>query len=134
MLNLIHRGAVPDYEGTQEEIIYLVSSVEKINEMGLPFLFTDRHAYLAHKRIFNDYANLNQLSWDIIKDDTWHNQYSALRKELKQAEFLIHQHLPVVGILGIITKNVEIATFVQTEVAEANLTIPVIVRPDYYYP
>lgn len=134
MLNLIYRGAVPDYKGSQDEIIYLVSSVETIIGMGLPFIFTDRHAYLAHKVLFTQYEELKQLSWDIIKDDTWFNEYSELKKELKQAEFLVHHHLPVAGILGVIAKNTEIATFVRNEITKANLDVKVVERPDYYYP
>jgi hypothetical protein len=134
MLYHIYQGMVKDYIGTQGEIIYLVSTVEKIQAMNLAFLFTDRHAYLAHKTIFNDYSELDQLSWDIIKDNTWHKEYSALRKELKQAEFLIHQHLPVNGISGLVAQNDEIATFVRNEIAGANLPLQVIVKPEYYYP
>jgi hypothetical protein len=133
MLYHIFNGMVKDYAGTQNEIIYLVSSVEKIIEMKLPFLFTDRHAYLAHKTIFNNYEALKKLRWDIIKDDTWHKEYSALRKELKQAEFLIHQHLPVTGILGLVAQNEEIATFVRNEILLANLPLQVAVKPEYYY-
>lgn len=134
MLYHIYRGTVLDYKGTQEDIVYMVSIVEKIHSMGLPFLFTDRHAYLEQKNVFNDYAALVKLRWDIINDDTWHKEYSDTKKEFKQAEFLIYQHLPVDGILGIIAQNDEIATFVRNEAAKANLSIQVITKPDYYYP
>ncbi len=133
MLYHIFKGIVKEYTGTQNEIIYLVSTVERIFEMQLPFLFTDRHAYLAHKTVFNKYDELGKLSWDVIKDDTWHKEYSALKKELKQAEFLIHQHLPVNGILGIVVQNEEIATFVRNEISLANLSLQVVVKPEYYY-
>jgi ssDNA thymidine ADP-ribosyltransferase, DarT len=76
---------------------------------------------------------LEKLSWAVIKDDTWHKEYSALKKELKQAEFLIHQHLPVAGILGIVTQNEEIATFVRNEISLAKLSLQVVVKPEYYY-
>ncbi len=59
--------------------------------------------------------------------------YSSLKKELKQAEFLIHQHLPVTGILGIVTQNEEIATFVRNEISSADLSLQVVVKPEYYY-
>jgi hypothetical protein len=134
MLWHIYNGWVKDYAGIQQDIIYLVSTAEKIAELQLPFLFTDRHGYLAHKKVFNNLEDLNKLSMDVIKDNTWHKEYTELKKELKQAEFLVHQHVPTEAILGIIACNENVATFVQNEVAKLGLTLQVVVKPDYYYP
>ncbi|PZR02285.1 MAG: hypothetical protein DI539_27825, partial [Flavobacterium psychrophilum] len=134
MLYQIYKGLVHDYAGTQTEIIYLVSTVETIVELNLPFLFTDRHAYLLHKIIYNNIEDLTKLDWSTIKDQSWHTHYSDVKKELKQAEFLVHRHLPLQGIRGIIVQNVEIATFVEQMLANAGLDIKVAVRADYYYP
>lgn len=133
MLYKIWHKEVADYTGKQEEIIYLVSSVEKITELQLPFVFTDRHAYVAYLNFYNQYTDLEKINWNIIKDETWYLQYSQIRKELKQAEFLIYQRLPVEGILGIVTQNEEIATFVRNEIAMAGLTLQVAIKPEYYY-
>jgi ssDNA thymidine ADP-ribosyltransferase, DarT len=134
MLWHIYNGWVKDYAGTQNDIIYLVSTAEKIVDLQLPFLFTDRHGYLAHKKIFNSLDDLDKLSFNVIRDDTWLKEYTELKKELKQAEFLVHQHVPVNAILGIIACNENVATFVQNEVAKLGLTLQVVVKPDYYYP
>lgn len=133
MLYHIYKGLVKDYAGTQEDIIYLCSTAETIENMQLPFLFTDRHAYLAHKQLYNQLANLAELKWGVIKDEDWHMAYSELRKELKQAEFLVYQHVPVQAILGIVVHNNNVATFVQNEVTKAGLNLHVVVRSDYYY-
>lgn len=133
MLYNIFNNEVLEYRGTQQEIIYLVSSAEKVAELQLPFVFTDRHAYVAYKNFFNEYGDLEKLNWRIIKDETWYLQYTQLRKELKQAEFLIYQHLPIAGILGIVAHNEEIATFVENEIAAAGLSLKVAVKPEYYY-
>ena len=134
MLYHLYKRKVKEYQGSQEDIIYLISSIEKVQELGLPFLFTDRHAYLKHKRVFNNTEHLDQLSWHIIKEDTWHQEYSALRKELKQAEFLIHQMVPVKAILGFVAHNEEIATFVRKQIQMLGLDLQVAVRTKYYYP
>lgn len=133
MLYKIWHNEVADYTGTQEEIIYLVSSAEKIAELQLPFVFTDRHAYVAYLNFFNQYTDLEKINWSVIKDETWYLQYSQIRKELKQAEFLVYQHLPVAGILGIVAHNEEIATFVRNEIAVADLSLKVVVKLEYYY-
>ena len=134
MLHNIYKGEVPDYIGTQEEIIYLVSSAEHIHGLNIPFVFTDRHAYLQHKTVYNTLTDLTKLKWNVIRDETWYHVYTALRKELKQAEFLVYQHLPVNALMGIVCHNVQIANFVQTAIHQANLNLQVIVKPEYYYP
>jgi hypothetical protein len=134
MLYKIYSGEVADFNGSQKDIVYIVSSVEKIIELGLPYIFTDRHAALLYGDFYNKFEDLNKLSWDIIRDDTWFYSYTQIRKEKKQAEFLIHKYLPVAGILGIVAMNAEVATFVQKEINIADLNVKVIERPQYYYP
>ena len=134
MLYHIFKGWVKDYLGRQEDIIYLVSTAETIAGLQVPWLFTDRHAYLDHKKVFNQMADLSRLAWKIIKDDTWHEIYSDLKKELKQAEFLVHQQVPVQAILGIVVHNDNVATFVKNEIIQTGLNLQVVVKPEYYYP
>ena len=133
MLYHISQGQVTSYEGTQHEIVYLVSTAEKIQEQNIPYVFTDRHAYLAHKAVYNSLTDLQRLSWNVIKDDTWFQNYTALRKELKQAEFLVYQHLPVTALLGIVCHNDEIANSVRNDIAQTNSNLQIAVKPEYYY-
>ncbi len=44
MLYAIHSGTVLGDVGSQKTIIYLVSSVKRVQARGLPFAFTDGHA------------------------------------------------------------------------------------------
>jgi ssDNA thymidine ADP-ribosyltransferase, DarT len=134
MLYNISKGIVEDYSGTQQEIVYLVSTAEQIALLNIPFVFTDRHAYLQHKTVYNELTDLANLNWNIIKDETWFQGYTALRKEVKQAEFLVYQHLPVNALLGLVCHNDQIANFVRIEIGHANLNLQVIVKPEYYYP
>lgn len=133
MLHNIFKGRVKEYKGMQEEIIYLVSTAERIDELGLSFVFTDRHAYLSHKTEFSKLEDLKNLDMKTIKDDTWHKQYTELRKEIKQAEFLVHQHVPADAIVGIIANNDEIATFVTEQVNLTGFALKVVIKPEYYY-
>jgi ssDNA thymidine ADP-ribosyltransferase, DarT len=133
MLYHIFKNKVIDYKGTQEDVIYLVSSIEKIESEEIAFLYTDRHAYLAHKIVYDKIEDIKNLHWEIIKNDDWHLSYSELKKELKQAEFLIHKHLPVNAILGIVVHNDIVAKFVQNEIAKSGLNIMVAIKPNYYY-
>ena len=47
MLLQLHTGQVEGYHDGQEPLIYAVSTVEKINEAGLDFVFSDGHGIAA---------------------------------------------------------------------------------------
>jgi hypothetical protein len=133
MLYHVFKGRVKEFKGTQEEIVYIVSSPDKVAELGLQYLFSDRHAYLAHKTLYNELEDLQHLDWEIIRDDTWHQQYTDLKKEIKQAEFLVYKHVPVEAIQGLVVNNEQIATFVKSAVDKAGLPLQVVIKPEYYY-
>lgn len=133
MLHNIYTKKVPSYKGAQEDIIYIISTIKKIEELELLFLFTDRHAYLAHKNIFYSPNDLDKLRWEIINNDDWHKTYSEIKKELKQAEFLVHKHLPVSAIAGIVVHNDIVATFVKNEIDKYGSKLEVAIKPNFYF-
>ncbi len=133
MLRNIFEGKVREYAGLQEEIIYLVSEPEKIANLGLFYFFTNRHAYLQAKKCYEQLADLDKLDWNVIRDDTWYLQYSTLRKEIKQAEFLVYKHVPLDAISGIVVHNEKIATFVKDEITKRRINLQVAVKPEHYY-
>jgi hypothetical protein len=46
MMYAIHRGWVATVVGSCDDLAYLVTSVERLAELGLPLVFTDRNAVL----------------------------------------------------------------------------------------
>ncbi len=52
---------------SNDEIVILVSSIWKLEEEGVRYVFSDRHAYLAAARFYDDSADLNQIDWAIRK-------------------------------------------------------------------
>ena len=68
MLYIIHKGNDPEVIQTpQEEIIYLVTSVQIISSLGCPFVFTDRHAKLDYAQFFQNIEDLDKLDWGLIR-------------------------------------------------------------------
>ena len=43
------------------EIAILVSSLRRVTELGIPFVFTNQHAYLAAAEYFNDLNDLDRV-------------------------------------------------------------------------
>lgn len=108
MLYVIQNG----YNGVKqipaEEIVYCVTSVEKIVKTGLEFIFTDGHAKAAISNIYNktDIRKVNQiLDWNAINENFWAQKEKPDLKRKKEAEFLILGDIPFCSILEFIVSN-----------------------------
>lgn len=81
---------------SQDEVIYLVTSVEKVVQANKLFVFTDRNATALNARFSSDLSQLNQyVNWDIMRSPFWFNRLPDYpdRKSRRQAEFLVYQEL-----------------------------------------
>ncbi len=130
MLYVIWQGNDPEVIVTpQEEIIYLVSSFEALQKYGCRFIYTDRHAKLDYAKFYTDPAKIELLNWELIKSSQWGRQYGSERREIKQAECIVYQHVPINAIIGIAVKNDEIGTMVSNMIAGLNYKPVVKVKP-----
>jgi hypothetical protein len=78
-----------DYQGGQDDVVHLVSSVESAVRLKRPWAFTERHAELGYATYFDDLADLDKIDWKVMPLRYWAE--SADTKEKRQAEFLVHQ-------------------------------------------
>jgi hypothetical protein len=128
MLFVIHKNRVQGYDGGQEPIVHLVSSVEAVVKSGRPWTFTDRHAEVAYARYFEDLDDLNEVDWDAMTKTYW----SEVR-EVRQAEFLIHDWFPWTCVKKIAVYNDAIAERTKKAIAKAKHQPPVVVEKSWYY-
>ena len=134
MLYVITMGNHPEVIKTPpEEIIYIVSSIERLEELKIKYVFTDRHAKLAYAQFYTKYSDLKKLNWDIIKDDKWGTQYGPEKKEIKQAECLIYKYLPLSAIIGIGCKTEGLYNIVKTMIQTSKQKIIIKIKPEWYY-
>lgn len=134
MLFSIDRG-YSDYSGPQNEIIYIVTSIPKVIEFGLSFIFTDGHALMATSNLYNDISHLNKIDWNIIFAEYWNDDPPLYtdRKRKRMAEFLIRGNVPVEAFNGIAVMNEEIKTLVERITKDNDSKIEIIVKRDWYY-
>ncbi|MCC6192899.1 MAG: DUF4433 domain-containing protein [Burkholderiales bacterium] len=126
------RGAVP--RRPNEEICILVSSVHRVQELGLQFAFTDRHAYPRLAKYFNDPASLGQIDWPLLQARNFQrNPDDPEQVERYQAEALVHQHVPVSGLMGIICYTKAVKAGLDAQVAALGLQLEVHVMPGWYF-
>lgn len=104
MLFTISKGNVAGYEEGQEPVVYLVTTVAKVVEAGIPFVFTDGHAAMELSDFYADPARLDQVDWPLMKERYWNDTEQDMdRKRRRQAEFLVHGICPWELFLGIVT-------------------------------
>jgi hypothetical protein len=132
MLN-IHTGynvkQVPN-----EEIVILVSSLYRIAELGIQFVFTDQHAYPVAATYFTDLGDLDGIDWGLLnRRDFKHDPDDPGKKERYQAEALIWKHLPAEGLLGICSYTEAVDAGIRAELAKRKIEMQTSVQRGWYF-
>jgi hypothetical protein len=116
------------------EIVIMVSSLHELRKRNIPFLFTDRHAYLNAARFFSDLAELDQIDWPMLqRRDFESDPEDPSKKERYQAEALVHKHLPIDAFLGLVSYNDQVAANLNEALAQRRMSIKVIKKSDWYF-
>src|SRR3546814_15505899 len=55
------------HQRESDEIVILVSSIRHIERLGLPYVFTDSHAYYQWANYYSDPRDLPRLDWDLLQ-------------------------------------------------------------------
>jgi hypothetical protein len=117
-----------------EEIVILVSSLHRVAELAIPFVFTDQHAYPLMARYFTDLKDLDKVDWDLLnRKDFKHDPDDPGKKERYQAEALVWKHLPVEALIGICSYTSGVDEGIQTELAKCNLKMQTTVQRNWYF-
>ncbi len=118
---------------SMDEIAILVSSLPKVQQLGVSFVFTDRHAYLQTAQFHNQLGRLDSIDWKIIRTrDFKRDPENPGKLERYQAEALIHRRLPVEALLGIVCYNNNRRGEIQANCDNLNLQTQVMSKPDWY--
>lgn len=108
MLYVIQKG----YNGVPvtpaQEIVYCVTSVQKIVDIQHEFVFTNGHAIPAQTSQFSE-SDVNRIHKLIdqkaIKAQYWNDENDLDLKRRKEAEFLVSGDLPFASVLGFVVRN-----------------------------
>ncbi len=134
MLYSIHKGNIDGFTGNQSDIIYLVSSIEKIQEINIPFVFTDGHAYENITKFFNELNDLDKIDWQIMGETYWRNTPDDNdRMRRRMSEFLTYQFVPSSCILAIVVQHETIKKAVDSIQAKVGTAIQTLIKPNWYY-
>ena len=117
-----------------DEIVIIASTVHRLVECAVLFVFTDRHAYLANATFYSDVADLARIDWDILaRSDFSRSDEDIDKKARYEAELLVHRHLPLSAVSGVICLNDQQASTCRAMLAKAGAELPIAVRPAYFF-
>ncbi|AZZ92435.1 DUF4433 domain-containing protein [Hahella sp. KA22] len=134
MMKNIHSGWGGIKQRPNEEIVILVSDLYRVSEMGLPFVFTNGHAYYAWTDFFTDLDDLENIDWTIIQSrDFKRDPNDPAKFERYQAEALIHQSCPVDALKGMVCYTENTKKRLDGWLHERQMAMPVHARPRWYF-
>lgn len=119
---------------TNDEIVILVSSLHRINELAIPFLFTNAHAYPTWTDYYDDLSKLNKIDWPLLQSRDFKRDPDDLRKiERYQAEALIYNKMPIEALLGIICYTDSVKAEIDARTKKLGLDLKTVARPGWYF-
>lgn len=119
---------------SNDEIVILVSSLHLLAEQGLPFVFTDSHAYNQYARFYSQLSDLDKINWPILQQRNFkRDPEDPLKFEQYQAEALVYQHVRVTALLGLICYTPDLKDALEQQVAANHLEIKVHAMPGWYF-
>lgn len=118
----------------QKDMVYLVSSVQRLIANNVAFLFTDRHAYVANAHYSSDVAELARLDWGLINGRDFKLDPNRPDKlDRRAAELLVHRYLPVVVLSGVACYNTAVRQTIEAAAAAVAVNIAIEVHRDWYF-
>ena len=117
------------------EIVILVSSLHKLGTAKVPFLFTDRHAYLVAAKFTSDLDRLSEIDWGILQN--WDFKRDPVndpgKVERYEAEALVHRHLPIAALGGIICHDDFVAVAIRDLTEQRGMNLHVVTKKSWYF-
>jgi len=116
------------------DIVMFVSSVHRLEELAVPFVFTNQHAYAVDTEFYNDLQHLGEIDWGILQRRDFKTDDSDPGKQLRyQAEALIHRYVPLEAILGIACLNDVIRKNLEALFEQRGIELTVRSTPTWYF-
>jgi hypothetical protein len=133
LLNIL-TGARGIRRRVKEEIVIVVSFLRKVEEFGLRYLFTDRHANLRTARFSSDLSMLNRVDWNILQERDFRKDPEEPDKfERYQAEALVHGWMPTEALLGLACCSASAVSDVKRILDDQGSQLRAVARPEWYF-
>lgn len=137
MLYVIHQAnhAELSYRGGQAPIVHLVAELREVvawaEATGQCWAFSLGNAGAAYTEFRCRLDHLDEVDWRAVGAHSWSD---PAIKEAKQAEFLVHGHLPWRLIHQVGVRSRDVASRVLRAIADDEHRPMVTIQPGWYYP
>ena len=134
MMYNVHTGYGGITRRENKDIVIFVSSIHRLHELGLPFVFTNQHAYSLDTDFYSDPDDLKRIDWPLLQSRNFKTNDADPGRQLRyQAEALVHQHVPREALLGIGCLNGAVKQRLETLIEGRTPGIPVKITPSWYF-
>lgn len=133
MLYVIQKGYNDVPVTPAKDIVYCISSVQKIIDHNLPFVFSNGHAVDGLSDFYEqkDLLNIDKiLDKNAIDATYWRKEGDLDLKRRKEAEFLVETDIPTTAIIGWVVFNEEAKNRLLAMGIPGN---KIKVKPDCYF-
>lgn len=118
----------------QRDIVYFVTDTLRIHQSGFPYLFTDGHAIMFLTEFYARLDDLDKIDWSVMKELYWADtKEDPDKKWRRQAEFLVHQQVPMDLFTGLAVIDEETKEKVEALLQHHHIDKPVGIRKNFYY-
>lgn len=114
------------------DIVILVSSLHKLKENGVPFIYSDRHAYLKTAIFSDDIGKLSEMIiWPVLQARNFKKD-DVDRFEKYQAEALVRKHVPLNALIGAVCYSDDVCQQMQNLADLHSAKLRIITQPKWY--
>jgi hypothetical protein len=110
MLLNLKTGRVEGYNEGQAPLIYLTTSLPKVQAAGCRFVFSDGHGLATFTCWYDNLAQLDNVDWNLVGERYWADTPEDNdRQRRKQAEFLIWRSVEwsLIERIGVLNQQVK---------------------------
>ncbi|HOX03628.1 MAG TPA: DUF4433 domain-containing protein [Candidatus Paceibacterota bacterium] len=116
------------------DIVIFVSSIPGLRELGLPFVFTNQHAYPVDTEFYNRVENLDRIDWPLLRSRNFKTDDADPGKQLRyQAEALVHRHVPLEALFGVGCHDAEVQGKLELQLEQHGVKMDVKTTPTWYF-
>jgi hypothetical protein len=117
-----------------KDIVIFVSSIYRLRELGVPFLFTNQHAYPPNTDFYETVEALSVIDWPLLQSKNFKTDDADPGKQLRyQAEALVHERVPLNALLGIVCYNDEVKQSIEGMMQALGQNISVKTLTKWYF-
>ena len=114
------------------EIVIFVSSLHLLQERGINFVLSDRHAYLKTALFSSSLDDLDEMIiWPTLQVRNFRKD-DLEQFERYQAEALVHKHVPIEAFIGAACYDAAAAAALKSQARDEGVSLKVATKPGWY--